>query len=249
MIKLDCTKDMHTHPFEKTRTKEGMESFVQVAIERRLKTLAFTDHAPMEGSLNACHTLSLDEMETYYVVAKALQEKYRTKIRILVGIEADYHPGNLRMIENLKKTYSFDIVLGSIHMHVPPYATEVGHLDDAQLVQYAFDRTSEMVESGLVDGVAHLDYFRRALHLRHSQYDPLLWRAAYEHVYAKMADHAVFLEVNTSGLAKDFHSVLPTQEALRWSEPYGLTYTMASDAHYPEDIAYMFGAIHDKGAL
>ncbi|MCK9286992.1 MAG: histidinol-phosphatase HisJ family protein [Sphaerochaetaceae bacterium] len=247
MIFIDVSSDMHTHPFEKGKTKESMERFVERAIERKLATIAFTEHAPMAPTCKATHTLSMDELESYYVFADALKEKYRSKIKILVGIEADYHQGNLINIENLKKTYAFDLVLGSIHLHVDPHLETTKNFSDERLVAHAFDLTCQMIETDLFDGLAHLDFFRYALALRSSAYDPKPWRSHYEQIYEKLEQHTMFLEVNTSGLSKNFNSILPATDALAWSEPFRITYSLASDAHAPSQVAYMFTRFCGQG--
>ena len=168
LLNLDISRDMHTHPFEKCHSMEAMEAFVFRAIELGLKEIAFTDHAPMNECLGAKHVMSMNDMDRYYKFSRELQEKYKNTIKIAVGIEADYHPQNISMIEKLKKEYPFDFIIGSLHLHTPPWKNAINSLTSAELADFSIKQLLDLVNSGLFDVLAHFDRFRQVFYIQRS---------------------------------------------------------------------------------
>ena len=81
---MNIIEDYHTH----TKFSHGtgsIEDNVQVALRKRLKTIAITDHGPSyEGyGINIRNFLQIKEEIKY------LKEKYEDRINILLGIESN----------------------------------------------------------------------------------------------------------------------------------------------------------------
>lgn len=85
--------------------KSTAEEMVQRAIEFGLSELGFSGHSYTEFDLEPCMTR--EGTELYKKEINALKEKYRDKIKILLGIEYDYHSD--------EPLDDYDYVLGSAH--------------------------------------------------------------------------------------------------------------------------------------
>ena len=225
--------DSHTHPFQgNERDYDGMRKYAEVAVERGLKRIVFTEHAPLAPcfGFDDRHYLNEREYETYLDCAERCREEFAGVLEIGIGIEADYHPRNLEQVARLKADYPFDHVGGSLHLHARFWAEETAGLTGPARVDYALDRTLELVESRLFSTLNHLDFFR----WKQEDYVPERHEARIRAVFEALLKHDVALELNTSGVRKHFASFLPRPEVWQWSLEYPLKRTYGSDAHKPE---------------
>lgn len=85
--------------------KTPAEEMVQKAIEFGLSELGFSGHSYTPFDLEPCMTL--DGTEEYKKQINALKEKYKDKIKILLGIEYDYYSDC--------SLEGYDYILGSVH--------------------------------------------------------------------------------------------------------------------------------------
>lgn len=84
----------HTHTYRCQHATGEDEEYVKRAIDAGIKKLGFSDHAPMpypEGYISY-YKMANDEAEEYMSSVLALGEKYKDKINIHVGFEAEYYP-------------------------------------------------------------------------------------------------------------------------------------------------------------
>jgi histidinol-phosphatase (PHP family) len=246
LLHLDILRDMHTHPFEKGRSLEAMEAFVLRAIELGLTAVAFTDHAPMDERLGAKHVMTMEEINRYYQFCRELQEKYSTVIEIIVGIEADYHPFNVSVIEKLKKNYHFDFVIGSLHLHTPPWAHAVDGLSAAALTEFSFKQSIDLVNCGLFDALAHFDRFRQVFDKLNYIFQPQELKEEFINLFTDVGKAGLILEINPHICnTRAGGSLEGLVEMIRWSEGCGLEYTIGSDAHWVKEMGFCFSELGD----
>ncbi len=96
--------DLHVH----TTYSDGEntpEEMVVAAIKKSLKAIGFSDHSYTPFDRQYC--MKKDDIENYAREISFLKEKYREKIKILLGIELDFY-------SDLPKA-QFDYVIGSVH--------------------------------------------------------------------------------------------------------------------------------------
>ena len=117
-------------------------------------------------------TASLADLyERYYHEARRLQEVYNPKIKLLVGMEADWiRPTSKAFIENLLHQYQLDLFIGSIHhVHTIPIdydrglylkARERSGGTDEQLFEDYFDLQYDMLQALRPPIIGHLDLIR-----------------------------------------------------------------------------------------
>ena len=227
--------DSHTHPFQGRRDCDGMRKYAEAAVAAGLKRVIFTEHAPMAPcfGFDDRHYLNAAEYATYLNCAERCRAEFAGVLDIGIGIEADYHPRNLEHVAKLKAEYPLDYVGGSLHLQARFWAEETAGLAGAARVDYALDRTLELVESGLYSTLNHLDFFRWK---QPEDYDPRRHEERIRAIFAALLKHDVALELNTSGIRKPFASFLPRSEVWQWSLEYPLRRTYGSDAHKPEFV-------------
>ena len=160
-----------------------------------------------------------------------------------LGIEADYFPGYEEDTRRLIDAYPFDYVFGSIHFlddwHFtskagrPRFGTE----DPDEAFQRYFELLGEMIGSGLFDIVAHPDAIRKE-HFRPSRSMEEEYRTAARSIRGQ----SMSIEVNTAGLRRGAGSVYPDPAFLRPCVEEGVSVTLGSDAHHPDDVGRDFDA-------
>ena len=84
----------HTHTLRCNHALGTDREYVEAAIQRGLKTLGFSDHAPFLSGYDtyASFRMGEDSMYEYAESVRALQKEYEKDIRILCGFELEYYP-------------------------------------------------------------------------------------------------------------------------------------------------------------
>lgn len=239
---MDIDTDWHVHPFQTTRDLDGMRHYAEAALARGLRKVVFTEHAPLGPAAPAnAHFLDDADLDRYIACAEQTRADYAGRLEIAIGVEADYHPALLGHLEPILARYPWDYVLGSVHPLTGHWAGAFAGLEGPAYAEKALAATSEAIDSGLFDTIAHLDFFR----WRRENDDPDFYLPerhgdAFHAIFAKMAAAGVALELNTSGLNKRFGSFLPCRTVWDWSRAYPLRRAYGSDAHLPERVGESF---------
>ena len=85
----------HTHTKRCNHAVGCEREYVEKAIERGLKTLGISDHAPYlfpNTDYYSYFRMRVDELHEYANAVRALQREYAKDIRILLGFELEYYP-------------------------------------------------------------------------------------------------------------------------------------------------------------
>jgi histidinol-phosphatase (PHP family) len=156
----------------------------------------------------------------------------------------DYVPGREDRIANLLDARDFDYVIGSIHFigdravdHPDWDAWEAAGDPDAVWRRY-FEMLAEAAGSGLFDIMAHPDLVKvwgRARPL--PDRDP---RFYYEPAVEAIREAGVAVEVSTAGLRKPVGELYPAPAFAAMCIDAGVSFSLSSDAHVPEDIGYAY---------
>ena len=241
LLHLDFSRDMHSHPYEKGQTFEAMEAFVLKAIELKFTEFVFSDHAPIDERLVAPHGLTMEEFVRYYEYSRELQNKYKDKIRVIVGLEADYHPLNIDITKKLIKEYPLDFLLGSLHLHSQYWEKDIADLSASELMEFSFNVSHELVNSGLYDVMAHFDRFRQVFYKRNFDFDPFSMKEQFVTLFKAVIKNGLLLEINTSICNSHVGGSLENYvKMIEWSRDLGLKYIVGSDAHRTEDVGKWF---------
>ena len=223
----------HTHTVRCKHAEGSEEEYIQLAIERGIKTLGFADHAPMpflDGHYSS-YRMTLDEFPDYIETLLSLREKYRGRIELLIGLETEYFPAVFPHFLEFIRPYPVDYLILGQHFlrneepgEIPcSKATE----DDARLAQYV-DQVVEGLQTGCFSYLAHPDV------LNYVGDDEVYQREMTRLCQAaKTLD--IPLEINLLGLRTRRH--YPSRAFWRIAGRVGCQAILGCDAHEVERMA------------
>jgi len=233
--------DLHNHTPLCKHAKGEPEEFIKKAIEKGIKIYGFADHAPMEFDYK--YRMSFDEMDKYEESIKTLKEKYKDKIKILLGYEVDFTPTvDKRVLER-----KVDYLIGSVHFldnwgfDNPEFIKEWDKRDVDDVYKEYFSKIEEMANSELFNIVGHIDLVKVFGHKPKTDIKDLA-KTAIKAI--KNADMAV--EINTAGLRKPVKEAYPSDELLDMVLNENIDITLSSDAHSPEQVGYKLNETIEK---
>jgi histidinol-phosphatase (PHP family) len=233
--------DYHSHPQghgTERYTQSLLQPWIDSARRRSLRDIAFTDHDRYHAGVD------FDEIE------KLRQSNPDVKIR--AGIELDNDPetsaASRKWIE--KNWDRLDFVLGSVHYlerddqmfdTVPEGAAQFeGRAIDSIYADY-FRRVREMIDTGLVDCLAHLDLVKIHGHRPDSTISSLV-----NETLDLIRSRNLSIELSTAGWRKPVNELYPADEIIRLAVEKGISFTTASDAHSHAQLGDKFDRLAEK---
>jgi histidinol-phosphatase (PHP family) len=235
--------DYHTHPQGhrvQRYTQTLLQPWADSARRMGLKDIAFTDHDRYHAGID------FDEIDR-------LRDR-NPDLRIRAGIELDndpiHSPAGRKWIE--KHWDKLDFVLGSVHFldridqmfdSVPDGAAQFdGRNIDAIYADY-FRRIRELVATGLVDCLAHLDLIKIHGH-RPAAHIAGLINETLEFILRRN----LAIELSTAGWRKPVNELYPGDSIIELAMERGIPFTTASDAHSHVQLGENFARLARKMA-
>ena len=112
---LDTTVDGHVHTSLCHHAQGQMEEYVLSAIDRGLRKLIFLEHLEVGIEYFECTWLTEEDFAQYHAEGKRLQEKYRSRIEIGLGVEVGYNPRFQEKLLQLLAMHTWDRIGISYH--------------------------------------------------------------------------------------------------------------------------------------
>jgi histidinol-phosphatase (PHP family) len=235
--------DYHMHPQGhrvQRYTQELLQPWVDSARRLGLTDIAFTDHDRYHDGID------FDEIDR-------LRQR-NPDLRIRAGIELDndpvHSPAGRRWIE--KNWGKLDFVLGSVHFlsrgdqmfdSVPDGAAQFeGRNIDEMYADY-FRRLRELINTGLVDSLAHLDLIKIHGHRPKTNIGALV-NETLEVIRARN----LTIELSTAGWRKPVNELYPSDSIIELAMEKGIPFTTASDAHSHVQLGENFANLAHKMA-
>jgi histidinol-phosphatase (PHP family) len=223
-------------------TVEAAERFVEVAAERGVDEIGFTEHVYyFEVTKDLWQEQYYTErcaydLDTY---CDAVVEAKRQGLPVKLGLEVDYVPGREHEMQDILAPYPWDFLLGSVHTieghHIDHEPAEGlwKHFPVEEVWRRYFIALRGAARSGLFDVLSHPDlvkvFGRRpaadAVFLHHD-----------ETADAIQAAGGLAIEISTAGLRKPVGELYPDRGLLDACRTRGIPITTASDAHVPGDV-------------
>ena len=223
-------------------TPEAAERFVEVARERGVDEIGFTEHVYYFRQTRELWTLSYNlercvhDLERY---CDAVLEARRRGLPVKLGLEVDYVPGRERELQDVLEPYPWDFLLGSVHWiegHAIDQDPGEGlwkHFPTDEVWRRYFIALRGAARSGLFDVLSHPDLVK--IFGRRPAPDVVLLHHE-ETADAVEAAGGLAIEVSTAGLRKPVGEVYPDRGLLEACRRRGVPITTASDAHVPADV-------------
>ncbi len=233
--------DYHMHPQGhrvQRYTQELLQPWADSARRLGLTDIAFTDHDRYHAGID------FDEINR-------LRER-NPDLRIRAGIELDNDPVHSRAGRKwIEKNWDkLDFVLGSVHFleradqmfdSVPDGAGQFeGRNIDEMYADY-FRRVRELIATGLVDCLAHLDLVKIHGHRPTADIGTLI-NETLELIRARN----LAIELSTAGWRKPVNELYPSDPIIELAVEKGIPFTTASDAHSHVQLGENFAKLADK---
>jgi histidinol-phosphatase (PHP family) len=216
---------------------EGVERFVEVASERGIDEIGFSEHVYYFRQTADIWTVPYQEERCRYDLDEycdAVREARRQGLPVKLGLEVDWVPDRADRLAELLEPYPWDYLLGSIHW-VGPLGLDqepslVGELGPERAWERYFGELAALAKSGLVDVLAHPDLVKFFGDQVEWDWDELL-----------SSLDGVALEVSTAGRYKPHGRLYPEPDLLAAARAAGVPITLASDAHEPANVGRDLG--------
>lgn len=232
--------DLHNHTILCNHATNSVDEYVQRAIELGIDEYGFADHAPM--NYDPKYRMGISQKQQYEKWILDAKEKYKDKIKVLLGYEVDYLDGFiLDDVVNAKVDY----LIGSVHFlrnksdmwgfDNPEFIGVYKSKDiDSIWVEY-FDAIKAMAKTNLFDIVGHFDLIKVFKFLPKKDIRLIARNALLEIKKSNMV-----LEINPAGLRKPINETYPSKQLLELAFEMQIDITFGSDAHSVEQVGFMY---------
>lgn len=199
----------HTHTTRCGHAVGKDEEYVLRAIEIGIKELGFSDHTPFKGVTQEGVRMNYEQLDEYISSINNLKEKYKDKIKIFVGLEAEYFHEVDDYYKELLTKVDY-LICGQHFTYVEEEQTYAGFEKNSRPVLKDYvDRVIGAIESGYFSYIAHPDLIMRS-YVANDKFKEEQMRRICE----AAEKHHVPLEINLEGMR---HKVL-------YSDPYKESY-------------------------
>ena len=238
-------KDTHIHAMI-LREDIDSEAFIKKAIAQGLQEIAITDHMPLSVN-RAADRIPAGQVREYCAGVRALSEQYADQIRILCGIEIDYHPSVIGEIEAVLAEGDFDLCLGSSHLHAFYQTDDFATMSRQDYAKLMLENTMAAAKTGYFHVIPHVDMYRwvfanpQRFPLRETpDVDQSILPIAQE-VLTVLKEKNVALEINPhfAHATDDLNNLYPNAVIMRMALDSGVRFCYGSDAHKADDVGIL----------
>ena len=249
-------RNFHTHSTW-CDGKASPEEMIRGAIDRGFDTLGFSSHAMLPADPYDW-TLTTATLSAYAAEIRALAAKYADRIRILLGVEADFVPGACTPDRAAYAAIAPDYVIGSVHFVVAPDGAWVEVDNTPELltagirdrfggsaeafVRAYFAQQREMAASFDFDVIGHPDLCRKFNGRLASFDEGASWyREELEKTAEAFAASGKSVEVNTGAISRGWmDDAYPSASFRDLLRARGVRFLLSSDAHAVEGLDCAF---------
>lgn len=230
--------------------KNTPEEMVQKAIELGLCELGFSGHSYTSFDVEPC--MSIDGTKQYKKEITALKQKYKDKIKILLGIEYDYYSN--------EPTDDYDYIIGSVHylkkgenylcidngrdLQINIAKKYYGG-DFYALIEDYYVTVADLYNKTKCDIIGHFDIITKynddgsLFDTSHPRY-VAAWKSAADAIIKTPA----VVELNTGSLARGHKSTpYPSVEMIEYFKQNGKKLIFSSDCHNKDFLIFGYDKI------
>lgn len=222
----------HTHTWRCNHAWGTEEEYVERAIDRGLKFFGFSDHTPYpfpEGYYSSFR-MKPELLENYTTVILDLRERYRDRIDIRLGVEAEYYPVYFPELMSLLRDSPVEyMILGQHYTGNELDGSYSGRRTGSEetLIDYC-DQVVEALETGLFSYVAHPD-------LLNFQGSGRFYEEQMRRICRCAKSCGIPVELNLLGLQERRH--YPNERFWAVAAEEGCTAVLGCDAHRAEAVS------------
>lgn len=245
----------HTHSRFSDGAAEPVE-YIEEALRQGFSSLGFSEHSvlPFENTF----ALQAGTELAYVAEILRLRELYKTRIQVLLALEADFVPGISTGFQEQKISFGLDYIIGSVHLVKNPdgelwfidgpkretYDNGLKELfggDIRKGVKAYWHQINQMLEEEQFEIIGHLDKIKMHNQDRWFNENESWYLDLVNETIALIAEKDVIVEVNTRGIYKGrSKSLFPGEYILRKLNERNIRVILSSDAHHPSEISMYF---------
>ena len=233
--------DCHLHTEFSSDSRTPVRDQIEKAISLGMDYLCVTDHMDMDYPGGE---FCLDT-DSYAACIRGLQEEYRGRIRIGLGVELGLQEHLKERQQEYLKKYPFDFVIGSVHLihgEDPYYGGLFQRIGDGEAYREYFRASYQLLlEEPGIQTWGHLGYVvRYGLH-KDAEYSYEKYAEEIDAILRLLVEKGIALELNTAGF-RMLGKPNPRREILeRYRHLGGELITVGSDGHEPGYLGWRFG--------
>lgn len=221
----------HTHSSRCGHASGTEREYVEKAIERGVKILGFSDHAPHnfpEGYVSGAR-MPMRMLEDYVDSVNAVKKEYAKEIEIHLGLEAEYYPDYFEGLLQYVKDYGIEyMILGQHHL-----GNEMGESyvsipkEEPEMIRRYCEQVKIGMETGVFTYLAHPDLVR-------DMGRPDLYQKEMRELCRTANRCGLPVEINLLGIRDHRH--YPNEDFWRIAGEEKCRVILGADAHTPEDV-------------
>ncbi len=228
--------DYHVHTSLCNHAEGEMETYIQKAIDLGLKEICFLDHLTMcEYGKNL--SMTPEQVPFYFQEACQLKTQYKDEIAVKIGLEIDFNPNYMDLIEEIVAAHSFDVIGSSLHffddIDVVRYksAWNRGEGNTDRIYGMYYDQIEKMLDYNYFDVICHFDLIKKFGRQPSISFDKKI-----DEILSELKSKKIAIEINTSGYNHKTKDVYPSREIIEKCVAKGVNLTLGSDAHHPKEV-------------
>ncbi|MCE5324571.1 histidinol-phosphatase [bacterium] len=227
--------------------QNSVQEMIEAAISLGIDEIGISDHYVLTTGQIFDWSMKLDAIADYFGAIGLAADKFRTKIKVRYGIEADFVPETAQQLGEILQEYQFDYVIGSVHLidgvcidSSKDYWDALDQSGKNDVIRAYWAMIAKLAKSGLYDIVGHLDLYKKF-----GSQPTIDISADVMTALDAIAEAGIAIELNTSGWHKPIHEQYPSAAVLRGCQKRGIPVILTADAHRTDDITCDF----DRGRL
>jgi histidinol-phosphatase (PHP family) len=254
--------NLHTHSVYSDGKSQPRE-IVEEAVRQGLTTLGFSEHSPLPFDNN--FSVKEANMPKYVAEIAQLKAKFKGKIDIYCGLEADYLTGVSEPFAVTKEKYHLDYLIGGVHL-VGQSANpdEIWFIDGPKwevydeglqkffdgdihrAVRRFFEQSNEMIENEPFDIIAHFDKIKMHNRDRYFHENEPWYRKLALETLDLIREKGLIMEINTRGIYKKrYNGFYPSPWLMEEACKMHIPAIISADAHHFSEITLEFAAAEE----
>lgn len=235
--------DYHIHTILCNHARSSMEAYINKAVSMGFQEICFLDHLTLT---EPGHELSMtpEEVPLYFNAVQILKKRYIGIINIKAGLEIDFNPFYVDLLQKISGSYAFDVIGSSLHF---PEGIDVvsrksewsrGEKDSDYIYGIYLESLDKMLDHSYFDIVCHLDLVKKF-----GGNPSRSFENEFNCIIEKISRKKLTVEVNTSGYTHPAKEAYPSFDIIKKCRKAGVEISIGSDAHDTESIGQHYDTV------
>jgi len=232
--------DYHMHTPRCHHASGTVREYAEAAVALGMKEIGMSDHSPMPNGYMDDWRMAPAELHSYLTEVEQVRDALSRKLKLRIGIEADFRPGSESGLKRLLALYDWDYVMGSVH-YIEDWdfdnPAKLAHWDEVGIEEVYcayFDLVGQSASSGMFDIIGHPDLIKKFGHRPPA--DSQRVREAEEAMLQAVKKADCALEISSAGLRKPVGEIYPHPRIVARAAELGIPFAYGSDAHGPDAV-------------